>query len=230
MKKVLWCGGSHLGHAKETIERFYDKLDNTFVVTAGNYHQWQINGGRYKVEGSTVSGFHLQKSLKLDFSSFSCVIFIGQYIQPTRYFHGSMPLSRGMLGDMLDPNYFLLHMPSGFAISGNDKGVHFKPYFYNEPLYLFPMLAPNRCFLIPDPMPMNPGYRNVPIFAKQEFQSSLVSFCERNRIRLCSQPESTLSDSLSTKLQYQRRATDYIHVSDDYWRKALTDAKTIIEI
>ena len=59
MKKILFCGGSHMGQCKKNklIEKKFNNFDLDFYITAGprNRH-WSVNGGRYKVDGTRVSG------------------------------------------------------------------------------------------------------------------------------------------------------------------------------
>ena len=52
MKRLLWCGGSHLAHARGHILQRWPNAENDFYVTAGpDNNRWSAGGGRYPVQG-----------------------------------------------------------------------------------------------------------------------------------------------------------------------------------
>ena len=70
-------------------------------------------------------------------------MFIGQWIQPHKVFRAGQPLSADLLHCIVADGSILLHPPDGA---------------FNEPLTLFPALAPGRCWLLCDPYPHAESY------------------------------------------------------------------------
>ena len=86
MKNILFCGGSHLANAKSSIDKKYKKLNLDFYITAGpRNRQWSIDGGRYKVTGTLISGNGRAPEDSKDLSKYDHIIFVGQYIKLDKF-------------------------------------------------------------------------------------------------------------------------------------------------
>src|SRR5688572_6746749 len=137
MKRILWCGGSHLAHARPHIEASHATTlkgyEPDFYVTAGPRNRdWSGTGGRYTVDGAVVSGNAHEPERKVDMSANSALVFIGQFFQPFKAFIGDMDHSSAVVGRVLQ------HLPmQGYF---HDPARNIEHRWYNEPLSLFPPL------------------------------------------------------------------------------------------
>lgn len=221
MKKVLWCGGSHLANAKQLIQSKFSYLSNDFAVTAGDFHLQYLRGLRIYLDGSEIKG--LEKFRPTNFNSYSksdyeLCIFVGQYIQPTRYFWDCTPLSNAVVSNILDPSRFLLDMRSGHAVNDFKSPKKYQTCFRNQPLELFSRLFAERLILIHDPLPLClESYANVPLKYKERFNQSVVQFCSKNGIKLVCQPSHTVDQFGLTNQKFQRSESDQTHANDDFW-------------
>ena len=88
MKKILICGGSHMGQCKKNklIEKKFNNFDLDFYITAGPINRdWSINGGRYTVDGTRVRSNNGYLITEKDLSKYDHIVFIGQYIQLSKF-------------------------------------------------------------------------------------------------------------------------------------------------
>jgi hypothetical protein len=219
-KRILWCGGSHLGNAKSTITALHSNslkgIGLDFYITAAPVNRkWSANGGRYYVEGTSVGKNGHSPLISHDLSCYSAIVFIGQWIHPFKIFTGSMPLSSSLLHTLLNdvPLY-------GFS---RWKGPTIQQW-YNEPLELFPRIAGCPIYLIPDPPICADEYRQVPLSVKKAFASKLESFCLANGITLCNLPASVLDPDQITPKRFLRGTSDSAHMSDVYWQTVLDES------
>ena len=201
MKKILWCGGSHLGHAKKVIESNFAENTNSFYITAGPKNKrWSIQGGRYFVEGSVVGDNGAEPDKRLDLSDFDQIIFIGQWIQPLKYLPRFQPISTALKHAILRRDDLFINLPGGN---------------FNEPIVLFPKIAKGKCILLCDPWNRNNA---LPIAFIEDFKQELICFCQKEDIRLMFQPQSTLDKNLSTLEIFSRSQSDKSHFNTDFWR------------
>ena len=203
MKKILFCGGSHMWQCKKNklMEKKFNNFDLDFYTTAGPKNiEWSKSGGRYKVDGTIVSGNISYHNNGIDLSKYKHIVFIGQYIQIFRFcnFEKKQLFSKSLLEVMFNDDCFI-NLPENF---------------YNEPLDLFPKLAPNRVILIPDPLVKS--YRNEYIYFDfiDYFYEKLSLFCESKSIKLFMPDKSLLDDFRFTKEEYK---IDTVHCNISYW-------------
>ena len=137
MKKVLFCGGSHPGNAKSSIEPQFDSIDVDYYITAGPKNRdWSKAGGRYFRDDSIVGkNGHSPRKL-VDLSKYSQIIFVGQWIQPFQHLEGGNIAPQALLNNIFHENCFV-DLPVGSS---------------NEPRSLVPDIAVGRCTLIIDPL------------------------------------------------------------------------------
>jgi hypothetical protein len=223
--RILWCGGSHLGHAKKSILREHTlalaDFTPEFAVTAGpKVREWSARGGRYEVRGTSVRrpsdpyrsnpGEFVDLSSYVDLSPYAAIVLIGQYIQPWRIqtsgFDWDQPMSPALLGEAIEDK--IVNLP---FVTRASKGI-----LYNEPLVLFPRLTTS-VVLFPDPARFEGGV------ASQNFDDALTSVCERNRVVLCRQHPSTLTPCRHTTPKYRRDGRDDFHVSRAFWQFNLSE-------
>lgn len=221
MRKVLWCGGSHLGNAKGLIQSKFSHFSNDFAVTAAGFHIKYLSGLRICLDGGEIKGLEKFNSHNLDSYSkndYDFCVFVGQYIQPTRYFRGCSPLSSAVLENILDPSRFLIEMRSGHAVNAFKRSENYQSFFRNQPLELFPQLFKERLVLIRDPLPLGlESYANVPLQYKERFNQSVVKFCAKNGIKLVCQPLHTVDQFGLTNQKFQRKDDDHNHASNEFW-------------
>jgi hypothetical protein len=226
MKRILWCGGSHLAHAKNHILDKYSSCYNEFAVTAADFHHWYLEGNRISIGESGIEGLHLFRDANrasYQYNHYDACVFVGQYVQPTRYFSGASPLSSALIADTLHGRGFLLEMRAGHAIDAFGKRS-LPQYFKNQPLDLFSRLFSKRVVLVHDPLPcIYPAYLSVPLAAKRQFLKSVQKFCLQRNINLHFQRESTIDENWMTKAKYQRSEGDYTHVDDSFWELIFHD-------
>lgn len=217
MKRILWCGGSHLGNTKNSaIRRLHEGLlrdySAEFYITAAPANRnWSARGGRYGVEGSTVFGNRTMPKERRDLSLYAAIIFVGQWIQPWFAFRDALPLSDALLRLSLEG------LPLHPWITRQGHRLR----WFNEPLALFPQLTEAPVILIRDPEARMEHYRLVPAAAKRRFQAHLETFCQEAGILLCPQASEALDRHLVTLPRYLRNRTgeDCVHMSDEYWQR-----------
>ena len=206
MKKILFCGGSHMGQCKknEVIEKKFNNFDLDFYITGGSsIRDWSINGGRYKVDGTRITrigGNIIQTNTEKDLSKYDHIVFIGQFIQIKRFCNPKTKqlLSKSILKEIFNKDSFI-------NLPGN---------LYNEPLELFPKLAPNRVILIPDPLIKSKRYKFYFDFLDY-FYKGLSLCCESRSIKLFLPDKSLLEDdSRFIKEEYKK---DALHCNSTYW-------------
>ena len=220
-KKVLWCGGSHLANAKQLIQSRFSYFSNDFAVTAGDFHIKYLRGLRICLDSGEIKGLKKFNSKNLDSyskSDYDFCVFVGQYIQPTRYFWGGTLLSSALLENILHPSRFLLEIRSGHAVKNFKRPNNYQGFFRNQPLELFSQLFAKRLILIHDPLPLGlESYAKVPIEYKERFHQSVVRFCAKSGIRLVCQPSHTVNHLGLTNQKFQREEGDHTHASNDFW-------------
>lgn len=200
MKKVLWCGGSHLGNAKGVIESLFTQSENEYYVTATPKNRdWSKNGGRYHVNGSIVGGNASEPDRRVDLSAYSRIIFVGQFIQPQKYVRPSDLLSSSLLNAMLCRDDVFTQLPNGL---------------FNEPLSLFPQIAKGKCTLLCDPWLRN---NTLPMSFMAKFRNSLIDYCLKRDMALMFQPMSTLEREFSTSQEFSRRGGGRMHFNNEFW-------------
>ncbi len=205
MSRILWCGGSHLANAYNLIRHIFSSFENSFYVTAAPLNRdWSANGGRYSVKGSVIGGNAAEPSVFHDLNQFSLIVFVGQYVQPTRFMRDGQPLSRAVLDSMFPAESFLINLPGGI---------------YNEPISLFPEIASGRCVLICDPIPVHGIPKDNVVF----FLNKVREFCGARNIHFEMQPEKTLDDNFSTRAEYLRGDADLMHFNDKFWMMCLSE-------
>jgi len=204
MKKILFCGGSHMAQCKKykVLEKRFNNFDLDFYFTAGPLNRaWSINGGRYKVDGTRVSGNIRDPNTEKDLSKYDHIVFIGQYIQINRYWDRKTKqlLSKSILKEIFNKDCF----------------INFPENFYNEPLELFPKLATNKVILIPDPLIKTQGRRSINLDFIDYFYKGLSLCCESRSIKLFMPDKSLLDDDCRfAKEEYNY---DTLHCNLSYW-------------
>lgn len=214
MKNILWCGGSHLANARNKIDDMFCQHENSFLVTAGKFKDDHMNGKKCSI---FAKKFAIKDDV-IDLSLFNSVVFVGQYVQPLRYFRGSMPLSSSLVSAVLDSKYFLVKMRSG-----RGRNPSTTDWFKNEPLEMIPQNFDGTCYLLPDPVPVDVNWLQVPLAARKLFFESVKDFCVRNNIIFVPQNLDTLDVNLVTKKHYLRNAVDLTHMNDEYWELNLNN-------
>ena len=206
MKKVLFCGGSHMGNARSTIESQFNSIDSDYYITAApKNREWSKFGGRYFRDGSIVGKNGHSPGKLVNLSEYSQIIFVGQWIQPFQYVQGVNIASQALLNNVFHENCFV-DLPSGA---------------WNEPLSLFPDIALGKCTLIVDPLPYSDAMTKVPDLYIKMMYTRLANFCEKRTMRVIMPPSELLQDGkFLTKKKYSLNEPNdpYAHCNNDYWK------------
>lgn len=208
MTRILWCGGSHLAHAKPVLMRLLGAQD--FFVTAGpELNRWSAKGGRYQVKGSRVGGTPFAPERLVDLDEYDQIVFVGQWVQPHKWFNAGQVLSEGVLKAMFRDDAVLRMSPDGA---------------FNEPLILFPKLAPDRCVLACDPFPhinshwpkhhCRGNYRDIPSLHLERFYTHVEVVCIQRGMKVLHQPNDTHRHWV-TGAEHSRG--DQIHMNESFW-------------
>lgn len=215
MKKILWCGGSHVANAKGVIGAIFPDVENAFYITAGPTNlRWAREGGRYSVKGSIVGANGRSPSVFHDLADYDSIVFIGHWIQPQRFMKGPAPLSDAVLDEMFRESDFLINSPSRI---------------YNEVLEVFPRVAPGKCVLVCDPLSNMRELTQVPVRAKLRFLEKAAEFCAARGMGFVSQPETTLNTKMVTKKKFNRRDDDFIHMNNQFWKSYLKKVRSYMD-
>lgn len=228
MKKVLWCGGSHMGNLRSAmfssnkVKSLLENHNNSFFPTAaGDLWAWYNRGGKLKVcadgvafrnspELFSASGEPLYGEM-FDLNRYDAIVFVGQWIRPLQFLGVTdwFKSNKGLSAELMS------------TISRNVIDNPFIPgsglnQIPNEPLTLFPNLAkdPFRIILVPDPLPGVPPENELLLRPKNYrdqykiYQSNLSfvdvyfrtleSICCERGISYCFQPESTYDNASLT--------------------------------
>ena len=208
MKKILWCGGSHLGNAANLINSTFSNNYNEYYITAAPRNRdWSKAGGRYFVDGSIVGNNAHEPHRRLNLNNFDRIIFVGQYIQPQRYVNVEFKqlLSSSLLDAILERDDLFLRLPGGI---------------FNEPISLFPRIAKDKCVLLCDPWLRR---NDLPIKFMERFTEKLSNYCAEKNMLLFFQPDSTLEKRFSTHYRFSRSENNRSHFNDEFWRLCLQD-------
>jgi hypothetical protein len=215
MKNILWCGGSHLSNAKSKINHWIDdhifQHNADFYVTAGpKTLEWSANGGRYTIEGSIVSGSPYENDRKIDLLKYDLIIFIGQYIQPSRILSKNTTWDDIFSKDLLN-EYFKYGIIHPMRWNGHPA--------YNEPFILFKELSNCNIIVLADPFPSSrdPQYFGTSIPMVKLYYESFVEFCNSIGLIPCFQPEPTIDNSIYTPAKFDRSFEDHLHKSLEFW-------------
>lgn len=210
MKKVLCCGGSHLANAKSSFQSQFDSIDFDCYITAGpKNRKWSKDGGRYFRDGSIVGKNGFLRHKLVDLSEYSQIIFFGHWIQPFRYIQGVNMASQELLNHVFHEDCFV-DLPDGA---------------WNEPLSLFPDIAPGKCTLIVDPLPYSAAMSEVPDLYIRKMYLKLSDFCQKRTIKIIMPPAELLENGrFLTKKKYYRNGPEdqFAHCNDDYWKILLS--------
>jgi hypothetical protein len=232
MRRILWCGGSHLAQNKRRIEELHSDYKNEYALTAGGFHKWYLEGNRIKIADNSVFDLHdFRPSNQSQYSGsdFDRLVFVGQYIQPTRYFCGHSPISEAMIADMMSQKSFLIWLRAGHAIqSFRNEPPAYPPLFHNQPLEYLLQISRERSILIQDPIPNNPDFESVPAICKIRFQEAVKQFCRNWECELVSQRAHTLSSSLTTCRAYNLHSDDHSHMNDEFWEIVFADLRRVL--
>lgn len=219
--KLLFCGGSHLSNLKKYLSSELLGFESSFLVTGGAYQFWSRDGHRFKTNGTKVSNlFNKPEDFEVDLANYNRIIFVGQLLQPHRCFYGDRPLSKALVREILNPEHFPAWMKS-FPSNNINSSTFYEsnPWFYNEPLALFPKLSTGKCISLDDPLPRHPAFASVPNHAKRSFLEEVDNFCKRNQILRIPQHQSTISNFYTTLDAYAcEDPNDFTHANELYWQ------------
>ncbi|MGQ7793748.1 hypothetical protein ACUN0C_15180 [Faunimonas sp. B44] len=224
MKRLLWCGGSHLANAKAIISAIHgaelSDWEPDFMETAGpRFEEATAAGRQFVVSGSVVQGGGVGDRPR-DLTNYDAIVFVGQYVQIMRAYSGPTELSTAVVEEILR------HIP--ITLTGkkkwdtlNGKRVWDDSPFYNEPLDQILQLASCPVYLIHDPHPTRAEHRATPLWMKQAYFQRIRAFCKAQRLVLIEPPIYLVTDDLATRPEFDRG--DGIHMNGDYWTAVLNE-------
>jgi hypothetical protein len=231
-KKVLWCGGSHLASASNVIKSASNqfKIDSSFYITAGGkVASWSIKGGQYKViDPHRLKGYRderLSLSEEVDLSGYDAVVFLGQYVQPSRVFSDknfdwNQPLSDLFINDLSRYSFEYAPHPT------------FNKVVKNEAPKLFKKICKTDCrfVIFADPFvhensfdESNSEYVNkVPSNIKHIYYQEFCEWYSKLGFKPLIQPNHTFNiSSMATKLEYILSHKDDWHMNEEFWKMVI---------
>ncbi|MEO1002645.1 MAG: hypothetical protein AAFX65_05975 [Cyanobacteria bacterium J06638_7] len=199
MRKLLWCGGSHLAHAKEAIDSHFSDFKNIFWLTAGPANRdWFNSGGRYLLAGDVVEDPRTKAQVKV--GEFAHIVFIGQYINLQFFRANSQIVSRALYRAI----YPFKTAP--FELGG----------LCNHPLQLFFTNFGEQCVLMPEPMPVSDsGGEITPLKTREYYREMLKDFCLHYNSLLAEEDPALLDENGLTFSIFQGK--DRRHCNSQYW-------------
>lgn len=225
-KHILWCGGSHLGHARNCIPNIFSSYSNTYINTAGPGNRIKLQqGDRYCYEYSDQEKI-IAKCFKpvgsevwYQVDDYDILVFVNQWVQFHRFISTPEPLSSEILDLILEDEGFLINLPESL---------------YNEPLDILPgFWGRECCYLMSGPLPNGPEYLRISMPIKKRFIHSVDNFCLRKGIIHVPQPAELLNQKfLATPTRFNRsdKKDRWRHVNDDFWATYLAQLKRLIEM
>lgn len=196
-----------MANAKCAVIAMFSTFKNDFYVTASPaLRQWSQAGGRYSVDGECVSRSIGNDIQGISFRELDQIVFIGQYLQPKRLFRSGELHSRSVIKRIIDAVGFPIYLPDSH---------------YNEPLELFPRLAPGKCTILCDPLPIagiHPSCIKV-------FLDEVKHFGNENGIKIIFQPQNTLDRSMQTSSVFKRTKSTTTHFDEAFWQIYIAHAK-----
>ena len=214
MKKLLWCGGSHLASARSVIDEYFQDCNNTYYVTAGwRNRRWAVAGGRYSVSHGRVGGNGWRKNVYYDLNDFDKIIYVGHYVQIQRYYkfdpHKIPPLSRALVNSIHGSEDFLVKLPTKTGIA-----------LLNEPITMFPKYNSGNHIIMVDPMACYAFIKWMPNWIKQDFLSKAnLKLRELGLIPISQSADTFDSEYMLTRSDYLKRSEkgDMLHMNEKYW-------------
>lgn len=224
-KRILWCGGSHLGHARNCIPDIFSSYSNTYVNTAGPNNRVKLQQGeRYSYENSdqgnsTVKRFKPVGSEQwYQVDDYDILVFVNQWVQFHRFIATPEPLTDEIL-DLIFKDNFLINLPGSI---------------YNEPLDILPGLWGKSCsYLLSGPLPNGSEYLRASLSIKKRFIQSVDDFCQQREIIHVQQPQELLNQrffATPTRFNRSDKKDRWRHVNDDFWATYLQHLKRRIEL
>lgn len=196
-----------MAHAQCAVNANFSTFKNEFYVTASPaLREWSIAGGRYSVINECVSRSIDNDIQVVDLREHDHIVFIGQFLQPKRLFRSGELYSKSVIKQIIRTLGYPVYQ------SGD---------FYNEPLELFPRLAPGRCTILCDPLPI---YGIHPSCVKV-YLDEVGQFCNKDAIKFVFQPEHTLDSFMQTLSVYKKTKSTSTHFNEAFWQIYIAHAK-----
>lgn len=196
-----------MAHAQCAINSNFSTTKNEFYVTASPaLRKLSIAGCRYSVINECVSRSLGDDSKVVDLRGYDHIVFIGQFLQPKRLFRSGEIHTKSVTTQLIRACGYPVYQP------GN---------FYNEPLELFPRLAPGRCTIFCDPLPIFGIYPS----SIEVFLDEVGQFCNKNAIKFVIQPEHTLDGFMQTLSVYKRTKSTSTHFNEAFWQICIAHVK-----
>lgn len=218
--KVLFCGGSHLAHAKEIVDSIDPnsiELESQYVVTAGVGTRKQLLLGK-SFEYSELKGVVPPASKLNTLTSFfpdeyQLIVIVGNYFLPTRLSsYIKKWADQPMTGSLLEEIIFN---------SFSDIPYHSEPYsFRSNFMGLLSGCTSTRVMLIPDPRPVD---ERIDPEIISRYYKCLSRYSTSLGFEYIEHPSDTVSPITGIgNAKYLRDVgNDRIHMNKEYWSKQM---------
>lgn len=217
MMKVLFCGGSHMAHAKHIIDhwsRSQSHIDVSYHITAGvKIRNWLSLGNEFTFDEN--SGILFPSNTGNGMASFfpadyDYIVVIGNYFLPRRLLqytqNWSMPMTTAIKKKIIK---------NSFVETPLKNGLHFR----NNLIDIISQYSGEntRLLLSPDPR-MITTYKSLPVGLIHSYYTYLQEFAEEYGWEYLDQASVTIDPSSGATLgQFQRAEGDTIHMNDSFW-------------
>lgn len=221
-RKILFCGGSHLAHAKEAIDDSWLSEDKSlaldYVVTAGvGVRKQLLTGEQFKFtkeRGMIPLPVKINTMESFFPDNYECIVIVGNYFLPSRltdYIESwhRLPMTDSIVKEIICHSFY--------EIPYKSKPFSFKSNFIE-------LLAANtfnsKILFVPDPRVPN---IKIPADFSERYYKYLQEHIENLGIHYIPHNKETYSNESGAGLEgYLRNSpSDKIHMNQSYWHKQI---------
>ena len=218
MTKVLFCGGSHLAHAKTVIDQWAQlggkDFEIEYLVTAGvQVRKWLTSGKQFTYSGEKgiiLPRVNLNTRSAFFPSSYDYVIIIGNYYLPRRLLDfvklWRMPMTDTIEKEVIVSSFFDVPLSAGKSFRNNLVDIIAQHKGSNTEL-----------MLIPDPR-MVDVVEKLPLDFIERYYTYLSDYLEKKNYKYVPHDIRTINPETGSSLEHLKRTSDdLIHMSEEYW-------------
>lgn len=218
MKKVLFCGGSHLAHAKVVIDKWAvsgeGNIKVEYLVTAGvQVRKWLSSGKQFtytEEEGVILPSINLNSVKSFFPKEYDYIVIIGNYYLPRRLVDfiklWNIPMSDIIEKEIIVNSFS--DVPLGGEKSFKNNLVDIIAEFKG---------AQTQLLLVPDPRMIN-TIEHLPSHFIEKYYRYLCDYLESKKFKYIPHDLSSIDPNTGSSLEFfKREIQDSIHMNDEYW-------------
>lgn len=219
MKKILFCGGSHLAHAKVAIDQWRlnegKEFNTQYLITAGvQIRNWLCSGKQfsYTIEGGvSLPNINLNSQNYFFPEEYDYIVIIGNYYLPRRLIDfvklWNMPMTDAVEKEIITNSFFDVPLGEGKSFKNNLVDI------INQHKG-----GQSQLLLVPDPR-MTSVIERLPIDFIEKYYNYLQEYIENKNLKFIGHDPNTVDPiNGSTLTHFSREEGDSIHMNDEYWK------------